>query len=109
MLVRTRSRHATVPAWLCVIAFASILIVSNPVSAITESDKGTLVGLPDDAYRVAEPFVYEVKGNDNLHWLAAKFYGDARQWGRIYEANRDKVQNPNLLQIGQQLRIPPNL
>lgn len=108
MLVRTQSRPATFIAWLCVIPLVSILLMSSPVSAITRSEMGTVVRLPDDAYRVAEPFLYEVKADDNLHWLAAKFYGDARQWERIYEANRDKIQNPNILRVGQQLLIPAN-
>lgn len=95
--------------WLCAITVICLLLISTPASAITESDKGTLVLLHEDAYRVPEAFLYEVKGNDNLHWLAAKFYGDARQWVRIYEANRETVENPNLLGIGQKLVIPPNL
>ena len=94
---------------LCTAAFVLTLLLWSPVSAITEADKGTLVSLTDDTYRVPEPFLYEVKGNDNLHWLAAKFYGDPRQWGRIYDANREKVRNPNVLRIGQQLLIPASL
>jgi nucleoid-associated protein YgaU len=94
--------------WFLVCLFVSALFLTSPVSAITEADKGTLVRLPDSAFRVPEPVLHEVKGNDNLHWLAAKFYGDPRQWVRIYEANREKVRNPNVLRIGQQLLIPAN-
>ena len=101
-------RPSTLAPWLCLITLVSLFLLSTPVSAITEADKGTLVRLPDDAYSVPEAFLYEVKGNDDLHWLAAKFYGDARQWVRIYEANGEKVRNPNILHIGQQLLIPPN-
>jgi nucleoid-associated protein YgaU len=90
------------------ILLVTALFLSSPASAITEADKGTLVRLFEDTYRVPEPFLYEVKGNDNLHWLAAKFYGDPRQWVRIYDANRENVRNPNVLRIGQQLLIPAN-
>jgi len=105
---QTPSRHLMITPWLCLITFVSLFLLSTPVSAITESDKGTLVKLPDDAYSVPEAFLYEVKGNDNLHWLAAKFYGDPRQWFRIYEANGEKLKNPNILRIGQGLLIPSN-
>lgn len=108
MQKETGSRLIMLMPWLCMITFISVFLLSTPASAITESDKGTIVGLPYDAYRVPEPFLYEVKRNDNLHWLAAKFYGDARQWVRIYQANRERVRNPNLLGIGQQLLIPAN-
>ena len=106
---RTPSRTRLLPPhWLCLITLVSLFLLSTPGSAITEADKGTLVRLSDDAYSVPEAFLYEVKGNDNLHWLAAKFYGDARQWVRIYEANGENVRNPNILRIGQQLLIPSN-
>jgi hypothetical protein len=48
---------------------------------------------------------HQVQANDNLHLLAAYYYGDARQWTRIHEANRGAVQNPSVIQPGQILRI----
>ena len=109
MRKRTALRLFVLMPWLCTITLICLWLFSTPASALTESDKGTIVRLPKDAYRVPEPILYEVQANDNLHWLAAKFYGDARQWVRIYQANRERVRNPNLLRIGQQLRIPANL
>jgi nucleoid-associated protein YgaU len=105
---QTLSRPFMRLSWLCMIVLIPLSLLSTPASAITESDKGTILKLPDDAFLVPEPFLYEVKGNDNLHWLAAKFYGDARQWVRLYEANQEKVRNPSILRIGQQLLIPSN-
>jgi nucleoid-associated protein YgaU len=108
MLTRLCSRFLMLVPWLCTVTFLSISFLPTPASAITESDKGTVVQLPDDAYRVPKPFLYEVQGNDNLHWLAARFYGDPRQWVRILQANEEKLRNPNVLSIGQQLLIPAN-
>jgi nucleoid-associated protein YgaU len=93
-------------SWIFTATAISLFLLSTPASAITEADKGKVLNLQDDAFHVPDAFLYEVKGNDNLHWLAARFYGDARQWVRIHQANRDKVRNPSLLEIGQQLRIP---
>lgn len=75
-------------------------------SPVTEAEKGSVVRLPENAYEVREPLLYQVQRGDDLHWLAAKFYGDARQWVKIYEANRSTIANPNRLQIGQTLAIP---
>jgi len=108
MRKRTLSRLCMFMLWICVASFISLLLLSAPASAITESDKGKVLNLPDDAFHVPEAFLYDVKGNDNLHWLAAKFYGDARQWVRIYQANQDKVRYPSLIITGQQLLIPAN-
>ncbi len=106
MRKRTSSQLCMLLSWICMTTFISLLLLPAPASALTESDKGKVLNLQDDAFRVPEAFLYQVKGNDNLHWLAAKFYGDARQWVRIYQANQEKVQYPSLLIIGEQLLIP---
>lgn len=36
----------------------------------------------------------------------AALYGDANEYMRIYYANRDKLSDPDKIQIGQQLSIP---
>lgn len=49
---------------------------------------------------------YTVKSGDYL-WLIAKAqYGDGSKWSAIYEANKDKISNPNLIYPGQVLTIP---
>lgn len=50
--------------------------------------------------------VYVVQGGDSLSKIAKKFYGDANTWKRIFDANRDVVKNPDLIQPGWKLRIP---
>ena len=49
---------------------------------------------------------YTVKPGDTLSKIAQQFYGNASQYNRIFEANRDKLQDPNKVQVGQQLVIP---
>ena len=42
-------------------------------------------------------------------WYIAGYkniYGDPTKWPLIYQANKDKVKNPNLIYPGQVLRIP---
>lgn len=46
-----------------------------------------------------------VQKNDNLHLLAAYYYGDARQWSRIFETNRSAIQHPSVIHPGQILRL----
>jgi len=38
--------------------------------------------------------------------LAERFYNSGDKWGRIYDANKDTVKNPNYIYIGQKLIIP---
>lgn len=53
--------------------------------------------------------VYRVKKGDNL-WRISSYqniYNDPSQWPKIYQANRDKIKDPDLIYIGQRLFIPP--
>jgi len=49
---------------------------------------------------------YTVKSGDSLSKIAKAQYGDASKWRRIYEANRDKIKNPDLIYPGQEFIIP---
>lgn len=51
---------------------------------------------------------YTVKAGDNLSKISKQFYGDANEYMRIFYANRDKLNDPDRIQIGQQLVIPPD-
>ena len=49
---------------------------------------------------------YTVKSGDTLSKIAKEVYGNANDYNRIFEANRDKLQSPDKIQPGQQLKIP---
>lgn len=49
---------------------------------------------------------YTVVRGDCLWNIAKKFYGNGSQYTKIYDANRDKIRNPNLIYPGQVLTIP---
>lgn len=50
---------------------------------------------------------YEVKAGDNLSKISKQFYGDPDEYMRIFYANRDKLKDPDKIQVGQRLTIPP--
>jgi len=50
--------------------------------------------------------VYVVVSGDSLSKIAQREYGNANQWPRIYEANRDLLKDPDKIYPGQKLRIP---
>ena len=50
---------------------------------------------------------YTVAAGDSLSKIAKRFYGNANDWRRIYDANREVIgANPDLIRPGQKLRIP---
>ena len=49
---------------------------------------------------------YTVKAGDTLSKIAREQFGDANAYMKIFEANRDKLSNPDLIKPGQVLTIP---
>lgn len=49
---------------------------------------------------------YTVVKGDSLSKIAKQFYGNATEWKRIYEANKDVIKNPDLIYPGQTFKIP---
>jgi nucleoid-associated protein YgaU len=49
---------------------------------------------------------YTVQPGDTLSHIAQQKYGNASLFGRIFDANRDIISDPNLIFVGQVLRIP---
>lgn len=51
---------------------------------------------------------YTVKAGDTLSKISKQYYGDANEYMRIFYANRDKLRDPDKIQVGQQLIVPPD-
>lgn len=49
---------------------------------------------------------YTVKPGDTLSKIAKEFYGNANAYPKIFEANKDRLSDPNKIQAGQELLIP---
>lgn len=49
---------------------------------------------------------YTVKPGDTLSKIAKSELGDAQAYGRIFEANRDQLSDPDKIRPGQVLKIP---
>lgn len=50
---------------------------------------------------------YVVQRGDTLSRIAREFYGDAGQYMKIFDANKDKLSDPDKIRVGQELVIPP--
>ncbi|GGJ95660.1 LysM peptidoglycan-binding domain-containing protein [Luteimonas terricola] len=49
---------------------------------------------------------YTVQEGDTLSHIAKAHYGKASQWRRIFDANRDQLDDPDRIKPGQVLKIP---
>ncbi len=67
-----------------------------------ETEEGALeaeAAVGEDRYHVVEP-------GDSLAAIALQYYQNAQDYPRIFEANRDQVSRPDLINVGQRLLIP---
>ena len=49
---------------------------------------------------------YAVQSGDTLSKISKQFYGNANEYMKIFEANRDVLSDPNKISPGQTLKIP---
>ena len=49
---------------------------------------------------------YVIQSGDSLSTIAKKYYQNAMEYPRIFEANREVIKDPDLIYPGQKIRIP---
>ena len=98
--------------------------LSDLAAALDELKKSKLAALPEMAAKIARiesmlqgqqdrrsrsiSITYEVVGGDHLWGIASKesIYADPYMWPRIYRANRDAIDDPDLIYPEQKLTVP---
>jgi len=81
---------------------------ADDITAEISVDQSRAMGAAAGGGQAAGGQTYEVKSGDNLSKISKQFYGDASEYMRIFYANRDKLNDPDKIQVGQQLAIPPD-
>lgn len=56
--------------------------------------------------QAAEPQYYVIESGDTLWGIAAKFLGNGSKYPEIFEANREVIEDPDKIFVGQKIRIP---
>ncbi|MDH3715959.1 MAG: peptidoglycan-binding protein LysM [Gammaproteobacteria bacterium] len=79
----------------------AVLIAGNVkgVSAVNIDGMQAPAPSPDVQY-------YTVERGDSLSKIAKSFYGNAMDYPKLFEANREVIQDPDLIYPGQKIRIP---
>lgn len=63
---------------------------------------------PEPAAEEAAPEVeyYTIESGDTLWAISAKFLGNGSKYMEIFEANREVIEDPDKIFVGQKIRIP---
>ncbi|HEU4880483.1 MAG TPA: LysM peptidoglycan-binding domain-containing protein [Gemmatimonadaceae bacterium] len=77
----------------------------TPKADFSDVTMGESTSAPPPAVPMAGK-TYTVKSGDSLSKIAKSIYGDASKWHRIFDANKDKIKNPDLIHPGQEFTIP---
>ncbi len=52
---------------------------------------------------------YTIEKGDTLSKIAQEKYGDASKWRALFDANKEVIEDPDMIYPGQQIRIPANV
>lgn len=77
--------------------------ISTDITVVEERAQAAAVG------GGSQPSVtHTVKSGDTLSKISKEYYGNTHEFMRIFYANRDKLRDPDHIQVGQELVIPPD-
>lgn len=87
-------------------AYGTKTVTIKPATTTTETPKATVQAAPRPTTTAPKTTTYTVKSGDCLWNIAKKYLGDGSRYTEIYNLNKDKIKNPNLIYTGQVLTLP---
>ena len=84
----------------------SLKTVSNTSAKDNNTKKDSSKKVSSSSSSKSAQRTYTVKKGDCLWNIAKKFYGNGALYTKIYDANTNKIANPNLIYVGQVFVIP---
>lgn len=81
---------------------ADITVDANAQAAQTQPAQAMGAGVSGSG----QQRTYQVQAGDSLSKIAKQVYGNASDYMKIFEANRDVLKDPNKINPGQTLKIP---
>ena len=87
-------------------AYGTKTVKLKPAPTPAEKPKATVQPAPRPAPSAPKKSTYTVKSGDCLWNIAKKYLGDGSRYNEIYNLNKDKIKNPNLIYPNQVLTLP---
>ncbi len=79
----------------------------KPDTTPADTGMGEVEEATPEATPVPEGLKYVVKKGDTLWDISAmsKIYNDSFQWPLLFKANRDQIEDPDIIEVGQSLDV----
>jgi LysM repeat protein len=81
-------------------------VTIQPATTQTTTPTATVEPPKRETSQAPKQSTYTVKSGDCLWNIAKKYLGDGSRYNEIYNLNKDKITNPNLIYAGQVLTLP---
>ena len=81
-------------------------VTIQPAPTPAETPTATVEQPQRETSQAPQQATYTVKSGDCLWNIAKKYLGDGSRYNEIYELNKDKITNPNLIYPNQVLTLP---
>lgn len=81
-------------------------VTIQPAPTPAETPTATVEQPQRETSQAPQQTTYTVKSGDCLWNIAKKYLGDGSRYNEIYELNKDKITNPNLIYPNQVLTLP---
>lgn len=83
-------------------AMEKAVLMAGNIKGVTEVNIDQLEA-PEAA---AEVQYYTIESGDSLSKIAKEFYGNAMDYPKLFEANKEVIKDPDLIYPGQKIRVP---
>ena len=83
-------------------AMEKAVLMAGNIKGVGEV-KADTVAVPETGSKAE---YYVIESGDTLSKLAKKYYGNAMDYPKIFEANREVIKDPDKIFVGQKIRIP---
>jgi nucleoid-associated protein YgaU len=83
-------------------AMEKTVLIAGNVKGVSDVDASGINAPP----MTQEVQYYTIKSGDTLSKIAKEFLGNAMDYPKLFEANREVIKDPNLIYPGQKIRIP---
>ncbi|MFZ0131771.1 MAG: peptidoglycan-binding protein LysM [Desulfobacterales bacterium] len=83
-------------------ALEKAVLMAGNVKGVSEVKADGISAPPQQA----QVEYYVIQKGDSLSAIAKRYYGNAKDYPRIFDANREVIKNPDLIYPGQKIRIP---